>query len=434
MNKNEIMEIVDSIFDRYVDFCKRIVKTPSLQSHEDEVAQIYAEEMKALGYDEVFFDDYGSVAGIIRGQKDGPVLAFNGHMDAVTEGDSSLWEHDPYLGEVIEMEAAILDTAEKELTEVIYGRGAADMKCGGASGVYAGAVLIEMMKRGFILKGTCMVQAVVLEENGEGMGTDKMVDYLKANDYPMPDAGFFGEPTALNLILGHRGRMEIKVTVYGQSCHGSSPWLGVNAMSKAAALIVGIEDRFEKEKAQDEDLGASSMALTMLNLEPCDLCIVPDKVEMVFDRRLTGDETVESAIKQIQKVIDEFAEKDPQFRAEVAVNRNLRTAYTGKSDWIESKREVCKMEKDNLFVQTCEEAIREINKDFTVGYMGASTDINVFLWKLKVPAVLYSGCQMLAGVHSPNEYARLDYLKEAITGNVLMYIKAMELDKDDFRI
>ena len=50
-----------------IEFCQRLVRTKSYSGQEAEVAAVLAEEMRALGYDEVIVDKYGSVAGTSTG-------------------------------------------------------------------------------------------------------------------------------------------------------------------------------------------------------------------------------------------------------------------------------------------------------------------------------------------------------------------------------
>ncbi len=49
------------------------------------------------------------------------------------------------------------------------------------------------------------------------------------------------EPTNLRIARGQRGRMEIRATTSGVSCHGSAPERGVNAAYKLAPACKAIE-------------------------------------------------------------------------------------------------------------------------------------------------------------------------------------------------
>lgn len=59
------------------------------------------------------------------------------------------------------------------------------------------------------------------------MGTIKLCEETLPNNKIDVDAMVCCEPSSLRIMLGHRGRMEIRVTISGRSCHGSSLGLGL---------------------------------------------------------------------------------------------------------------------------------------------------------------------------------------------------------------
>ena len=71
----------------------------------------------------------------------------------------------------------------------------------------------------------------------------------------MPIACFVGEPTEMDVVIGHKGKRSFKVTVRGRTCHSSLAPLGVNAVEYAARVIAkirDISDRMAKSGARDE--------------------------------------------------------------------------------------------------------------------------------------------------------------------------------------
>jgi putative selenium metabolism hydrolase len=427
-----LKEISEALYPRMIDFCQRIIRVPSLSGDEGAVSELYMAEMKALGYDEVFQDDWGNVAGIVRGTEAGPTIMYNGHMDVVAAGSAEDWGgYDPFGADIDECPVFDRECEQEDVTEVIHGRGASDMKCGGAAQMYAGAVLIELKKRGFRWKGAFLLAAVVLEENGEMMGTIKLTEgELPARGIEI-DGMVCAEPSSLRLVLGHRGRMELRVTVYGRNCHGSSPWLGINAAEKAAKLIVEVNRRIAVNFKEDPRLGRSGIALTILENEPNALCIVPDKCTVIYDRRLVPRETTASAIAEIQAILDDLSAEDPDFRATVEINANVRTSWTGKAERIESQKEAWIIDPDHPFVKACAEGLQDAGEEVHYGYWAFSTDIPQIGVRMKKPAIGYSGGQEYY-IHNPIELVRLDYLKRSLIGNVSMYLKLSELPEGSF--
>lgn len=431
--KETVKKYASQLFPDMLDFCKKIIMTPSESGHEGDVAKLFKDEMIKLGYDEVFTDDWGNVIGIVKGTAPGPVIMYNGHMDAVTPGDISAWEgYDPYGAEIDESLIQNVLTGQEEVARVIHGRGSGDLKCNLASQVYAGAILAMMKRDGVGFSGTFLLAAVVLEENGEMMGTIKLCEETLPEKRIEPDAMVCCEPSSMKMMLGHRGRMEIKVVVKGRSCHGSSPWLGVNAVEKSAKLIQRVHDMIWSKTAEDPYLGKPGIALTMYHCEPNELCIVPDRCTIVYDRRLIPGETTDGAIREIQDIVDELSKEDPDFIAEVSVNENMRTSYTGKSDVIESAKEVWIIEREHPFVKACTAGLEELDEPIMYDYWPFSTDIPMLAVRMNKPVIGYGPGQEYL-IHTPHEKVRLDYLERSLPANVMMYLKASLLPPDSFK-
>ena len=71
----------------------------------------------------------------------------------------------------------------------------------------------------------------------------------------MPIACFVGEPTEMDVVIGHKGKRSFKVTVHGRTCHSSLAPLGVNAVEYAARVIAkirDISDRLATSGARDD--------------------------------------------------------------------------------------------------------------------------------------------------------------------------------------
>ncbi|MGB9858767.1 MAG: M20/M25/M40 family metallo-hydrolase, partial [Moorellaceae bacterium] len=102
MNWEEAVERIKSEVERYreeiIKFLRDIVAIPSPNGAIGEVVKRIAEEMKKLGYEEVFYDHMGNVVGRIgRGEK---VILYDSHVDTVDVADPTQWEWDPYQGKV----------------------------------------------------------------------------------------------------------------------------------------------------------------------------------------------------------------------------------------------------------------------------------------------------------------------------------------------
>jgi len=284
-----------------IAFLRDLVRTPSLSTQEGKVAARVAEEMERVGFAQVFTDRMGSVVGRI-GAGGGRKLLYNAHLDTVDVGDPAAWSRDPY-GAVIE-------------EGVLYGRGACDMKGGLAAMVYGAKLLLDA---GVALKGDLYVVGVVQEEPCEGLAMRVLIEEGGLR----PDFVVLGEPTNLQVARGHRGRMEMRVTVRGRACHASAPHQGENAIYAAARVIQGLEG-LASRLAEDPFLGRGSLAVTHIESTAASRNAVPDLCTFTIDRRLTLGETEETALAEVEGIIERAG-----IRAQVAVTGYRATSYAG---------------------------------------------------------------------------------------------------------
>ncbi len=284
-----------------IQFLRRLVQTPSPSTQEGAVAQLIAAEMQRLGLPGVTIDPMGNVIARL-GTGEGPTLLFDAHMDTVSVGDPAAWGHDP-LGAAIE-------------DEVLYGRGAADMKGAIAAMVYGAKRLLDA---GLPRRGTLVLAMVVQEEPCEGLAIREVIEEQGVH----PDYCILGEATNLALARGHRGRLEACITLRGRSCHASTPDAGQNAIYAAARVIVGIE-LLAQQLNHDSFLGRGSVAVTEIDSLAGSRNAVPHQCTLYVDRRLTGDETEVKALTELRRVIGREG-----VAAEVAVTEYQATSYTG---------------------------------------------------------------------------------------------------------
>ncbi len=428
----KLNNISSELLPEVVDFCQRLIRMPSVTGDEKGVADLYLAEMEKLGYDDVFRDEWGNVIGIIKGNEPGPTIMYNAHLDHVDPGDYSAWEgYDPYGGAIDESEMENQDRDGIETAKVIHGRGASDTKGGGACQIYAGAALLKLREMGFKIKGDYMFTGVVLEEPAEQLGMIKLLDETLPQKGLKYDGVVSCEATGLKLYLGHRGRLEMKVTVHGVTSHASSPWLGVNAVNKATGFIEKLEEAVAENAKKDPDLGHSSIALTIINCTPGSLSIVPDRCAINYDRRFVPGETAQSCIDEVQKVINDMSATDPKFKAAVEISAVPRTSYTGKTETVPNIKQAWKIDREHAFVLKAAEALKEMDQPVKYGYWDFGTDLAVVCGRDKKPAIGYSPMQEFY-CHRPIDKVRIDYMEKAIAGNVSIFLKLTELPSDAF--
>lgn len=313
------------------DFVGRLIRTPSPSTQEEAVAKIVAEELRRIGFPQVWVDRIGNVVAH-AGNGEGPALLFNAHMDTVEVNDPEAWKHAPFGGEIED--------------DILYGRGAVDMKGPLASMVYGMKLLLGA---GVDIKGDLYVACVVQEEPCEGYAMRVLVE----EEGITPDMVVLCEPSAMQVAIGHRGRMEMCVTVGGRAAHSSTPELGENAIYSAARLIFGAEI-LGGQLASDSVLGQGSLAVTHIQSSTCSRNAVPDKCVFYIDRRLTLGETEARALGEIRAIISR-----ERARAAVEVTEYEATSYTGYACRARSYYPAWIIPEDHALVRSAMSAVEE---------------------------------------------------------------------------
>ncbi|MBC7223905.1 MAG: M20/M25/M40 family metallo-hydrolase [Anaerolineae bacterium] len=288
--------------EQVIDLCQRLVRTPSLPSHEGELAQLIQAEMERLGYDRAWRDEAGNVIGLMRGTA-GPKVQFNTHMDHVDPGNPADWPFPPY---------------EARLHEgYIWGRGASDIKGPMAAQIVALAALREA---GIPLRADCYVACVVNEEQG-GLGTRHLTQTLPC------DYAVIGEASSNQLVRGHRGRAAVVARFRGRSVHASMPEKGVNPHYSAARFISALRDL---PMARDPDLGPSSVTPTLYLTDQTSFNVVPGEVVVHLDWRFVPGEDEEAILGKLRPVLR--ASLVDGCQGEVDIPEETLATYTGYTE------------------------------------------------------------------------------------------------------
>ena len=259
-------------------FLRDMIRLPSESCNEKEVILRIKTEMEKVGFDKVEIDPMGNILGYIG--HGSHLIAMDAHIDTVGVGDRGLWNYDPFEG--------------FEDDEIIIGRGASDQEGGMASMVYAGKIIKDL---GLEDDYTLLVTGTVQEEDCDGL----CWQYIIEKDEIKPEFVVITEPTSLNVYRGHRGRMEIKVSTQGVSCHGSAPERGDNAIYKMAPIINELKELHGNLK-YDAFLGKGSLTVSEIFFSSPSRCAVADGCSISVDRRLTAGETYEYALEQIRNL------------------------------------------------------------------------------------------------------------------------------------
>jgi putative selenium metabolism hydrolase len=357
--------------------------------------------MEAVGFDEVRIDPMGNIIGRIGNGKH--LIAMDAHIDTVGVGERKNWDFDPYLG--------------YEDESKIGGRGASDQEGGMASMVYAGKIIKEL---GLDKDYTLLIAGTVQEEDCDGLCWQYLIEKEKIK----PEFVVITEPTSLNIYRGHRGRMEIKVSTRGISCHGSAPERGDNAIYKMAPIIQELEEL--NHRLLDNDfLGKGTLAVSEIGHSSPSRCAVADGCWLSIDRRLTDGETYESAIEEIKAL--------PSVKkagAIVEMYDYKRPSYTGLVYPTKAYFPTWVLPEDHVVCQSTVEAYKNLfNKEPLVDKWTFSTNAVSIMGRHNIPCIGF-GPGKEEQAHAPNEITFKDHLVKACAMYATIPTKYIEQIKE----
>lgn len=378
--------------DQLVRFCQDMIQRPSLSGQEKEVAEYVHAGMESLGFDSVNVDALGNVVGKIILGKGGKKILLEGHMDHVDISDPSKWNYDPFGAEIVDGK--------------IYGRATSDMKGNLAAMILAASFLKQDHEDG--LNGEIIVAGSVHEECFEGVASE-----LIGKQY-QPDFVIIGEASNLTLKRGQRGRAEVVLETKGKTAHSSNPSVGLNAIRKMMKVLLAVDSNFVPQK--NEVLGEGILEVTDIISSPYPgASVVPDRCRVTFDRRLLVGETEEFVLQQIQRIIDEAADSDPDIKTDLYLAIGEDMCYTGEPIKATRFAPGWLFPDDHSFVQTALEGLREVGQTPELSHYYFCTNGSYYAGKAGIPTIGYGGSlETLA--HVDDEYIEIEQLAKACEG------------------
>jgi len=196
----------------------------------------------------------------------------------------------------------------------------------------------------------------------------------------------------------------VRIVLEGALAHGSTPWLGVNAIEKAARVILALA-RLEPRSIYIPELdmrvqGSVNVGVIKGGTQYNN---VADSCSIFLDRRMAPGETQASVLAEINQILETLAAEDPLFKAraeisrpdwhwEPIIQRGLNPAYTPPG---------------SPAVAALQESYRGLTgKDIALGYTHGYMDMDFTVNGLGIPTVNF-GPGETAYSHTANERLRI---------------------------
>ncbi|AMK24471.1 MULTISPECIES: succinyl-diaminopimelate desuccinylase [unclassified Sphingobium] len=262
---------------------EKLIACPSVTPATGEVFAVLEAMLKPLGFTVDRFvtgeAPDGPVENLLAWRTTGPGrhFAFAGHLDVVPPGNG--WTSDPFQPE--------------RRGELLYGRGAVDMK--GAIAAYV-AALHDLPED---LPGTISLIITGDEEGAAVYGTLALMDRMAAHGL-RPDLCLVGEPTSSQRLgdvikIGRRGSVNMWINVQGVQGHVAYPHLADNPVPRLVRILSAI-DAIVLDEGNDW-FQASNIEITNLDVGNPTTNVIPAaaqaRISIRFNNEHSGAELVE---------------------------------------------------------------------------------------------------------------------------------------------
>jgi acetylornithine deacetylase len=213
-----------------------------------------------------------NIHAIIGPQQPGGV-ALSGHVDTVPV-DGQAWSADPFT----------LRRADGRL----YARGAVDMK----GFVSACLAAVPDLKAGNLARPLHLF--ISYDEEVGCHGARRLIEDLEASGLK-PALCVVGEPSGMQPILAHKGKLNLRVRVRGLPGHSSDPAKGVNAIHAAGEAIAYVSAearRLAREGPFEDGFDPPHTTIHVGTIQGGTILnIIPERCEFIMEwRNIPGDD------------------------------------------------------------------------------------------------------------------------------------------------
>ncbi|MDY0236720.1 MAG: M20/M25/M40 family metallo-hydrolase [Gudongella sp.] len=327
-----------------------------------------------------------NVVGSIKGDREGPKVLLNGHIDTVEKTED--WTKDPLKP---------LRDGDK-----LFGLGALDMKSGVASIMMAVEAFYRTYKS---FAGEILYTVVSDEEGPYGLGTDALIldgitDGVDVAIVPEPSSGFTAKPFPV-LCLGARGGWNYTVFLKGKAAHAANPTLGLSAIVEASKLILELK---KMDGLSDSSLGKGDLCVIGINGGGA-ACSVAEKASFTVFRHVVRGETKEYLIEEVLEAAKRAgitAELDIKFRDSPHSLNGGFYPYT--------------VEEDNEYTLVLKESIKEVTGESTkIDYFSSIGDFNYLGTRANIPTFVFGPSG--ENYHTSDEY--VNFSSVVLTADVI---------------
>ncbi|RJF90930.1 succinyl-diaminopimelate desuccinylase [Sphingomonas cavernae] len=272
-----------------IDLASRLIAAPSITPATGAVFDVLEDALGAIGFTVHRFiageAPDGPVENLFAARgSGGPHFAYAGHLDVVPPGVG--WTSDPFIPEI--------------RGELLYGRGAVDMKGSIAAFVAAAA-------RSADHPGTLSLIITGDEEGPAVHGTVELIDWMRVNGH-QPDLCLVGEPTSVHRLgdmikIGRRGSVNMWIEVAGTQGHVAYPHMADNPIPALVRILSRI-DVIELDQGNDW-FQASNIEVTDIEVGNPATNVIPALAKARLSIRFNDLHSGEALVERIRAICTE---------------------------------------------------------------------------------------------------------------------------------
>ena len=274
--------------DKTLELSQQLIKLKSVTPNDAGCLQLIADRLQSSGFTTEYlpFDDVCNAW--IRKGTETPLFVFAGHTDVVPAGPESHWQYPPFSATIV--------------NDLLYGRGAADMK----TAIAAMTVACEEFVQENPAHNGSIAFLLTSDEEGPAInGTVKVVEKLQQENIKI-DYCLVGEPSSTSSVgdvikNGRRGSLGAHLIVNGKQGHVAYPHLAVNPihlLSEVLAAFTTIEwDR------GNQHFPATTLQVSNLQAGTGADNVIPATAEAWINIRFSTEITADAIKQRIEEIL-----------------------------------------------------------------------------------------------------------------------------------
>ena len=308
-----------------IELLQNLLKIKSISPNDMGCFDVIEKELRELGFNcerinylnvENLYATFGN---------SGKLFCFLGHTDVVPTGPEEKWKYPPF--------SATIEG------DILYGRGAADMKASVAAFIESAKEFINSSSKINFRLG------FLLTSNEEGTAKDGFIDQIikkMINDNEIIDFCLVGEPTSTKKVadcarIGRRGSLGGHLKIFGKQGHIAYPEKVINPILLSGDLISNLKnkiwdngnDAFDPTSFQISNISSGTGAHN----------VVPGELELTFNFRFSPESSEESLKSEFESMLNEQG-----------LNYDLEWELNGLPYYT----------KDNFFINIVSNSVREV--------------------------------------------------------------------------